>query len=133
MKRTLLFLIVVVLIGGYSTLIAQDKLFTLDDYMNRDLYPESISNLHWMADADAFTYVENNAIVRKGAEKSWEADTILRLADFNTAMIAASLDEIQRFPGTNWIDENSFYFTKAYMRKGLQYIRTLLAYIHFYC
>jgi dipeptidyl-peptidase-4 len=111
MKRTLLFLIIVAMVGGFSNLRGQDKLFTLDDYMNWDLYPESISNLHWMPDSDAFTFVENDAIVRKGVENSWAADTILRLADLNSAASKAGLDETRRFPGINWIDKSRFYFT----------------------
>ena len=112
MKRTLLFLIIVVMIGGHSKLSAQDKLFTLNDYMNWDLYPESISNLHWMAGMDAFTFVKNDAIVRKSVDNSWEADTILRLADLNSAASKAGVEEMRGFPGINWMDESQFYFIR---------------------
>jgi len=112
MKNLSLCLFAILVFAGIKTLQSQDKLFTLNDYMNGDLYPESISNLRWLADQDAFTYVENNAIIRKDAAKSESADTILRISDFNIAAKKAGLDEMRRFPGIQWIDESRFYFTR---------------------
>ena len=112
MKKLTLCLITIFVLTGTITLQSQDKLFTLEDYMNWDLYPKSISNLKWVADEDVFTFVENDAIIRKDAANPATADTIMRLLDFNDAAKLAGLDEMRRFPAINWMDESRFYFTK---------------------
>ncbi len=87
----------------------QEKLFTYDDYMNRDLYPESIQNINWRGNSGHFTFVENNTLIQKDPEKPDVADTLIKLADLKSKN--AELDELKRFPGISWLDISRFYFT----------------------
>jgi dipeptidyl-peptidase-4 len=112
MNKTAIFLIIAFTISTVNPLQAQDKLFTLDDYMNRDLYPASITDLNWVAGEDAFTFVENDAIIKKNADDHFVGDTILRLTDFNAAVKNAGLEEMRRFPDFTWMDTKRFYFTR---------------------
>ncbi|OQX77138.1 MAG: hypothetical protein B6D64_08730 [Bacteroidetes bacterium 4484_276] len=112
MKKPTLCLIAILFLAGISPLHSQDKLFTPEDYMNWDLYPKTISNLSWVAGEEAFTFVENNAIIQKDADNPTIADTIMRLSNFNDAAKSAGLDEMGRFPRINWLDGSRFYFTK---------------------
>ena len=87
---------------------AQDKFFSYSDYMNRDLYPESIQNLNWRGDTDSFTYIENNALLQKNAAQPERVDTLLKLETLKTKY--ADLEDLRRMPGINWVDDQQFYF-----------------------
>jgi dipeptidyl-peptidase-4 len=112
MLKSIYLIFSLLFISNINFLYSQEKLFTLEDYMNWDLYPESISNLKWVAGEDAFTFVDNSAIIRKDAANPAMADTIMRLTDFNDAAKSAGLDEMRRFPAIHWMDASRFSFTK---------------------
>ena len=89
---------------------AQNKLFDYADYMNREIYPKSISNLQWRGATQAFTYVDNNSLIQKQSDDPAKADTLLRLDALNEAVEKAGAKSLRRFPGINWLDDNRFYF-----------------------
>ncbi|MDD3526434.1 MAG: DPP IV N-terminal domain-containing protein, partial [Bacteroidales bacterium] len=89
---------------------AQNKLFDYADYLNREIYPKSISNLQWRGATQAFTYVDNNSLIQKQSDDPAKADTLLRLDALNEAVEKAGAKSLRRFPGINWLDDNRFYF-----------------------
>ncbi len=105
-KRTLI-LALITLTSGH--LAAQNKTFSYEDYMNRDIYPQSMQNLSWRGNMDAFTYIANNALIQKTAKEPDVADTLLKLVELKAKTPA--LDQLHRFPGISWLDEHRFYFS----------------------
>lgn len=89
---------------------AQNKLFDYSDYMNREIYPKSISNLQWRGSTQAFTYIDNNSLIQKQSDDPATADTLLRLDALNEAIEKAGAKSLRRFPGISWLDEIRFYF-----------------------
>ncbi len=89
---------------------AQEKLFTPGDYMNWELYPESMNNLIWKAGSERFTYVHDNTLVQKHAAEPENTDTLLRLTDLNRLMKKLGEDELWRFPRIKWLDNDRFYY-----------------------
>jgi len=110
MKTKILFLLGIYWLFSVSALNAQDKLFKTSDFQNRDLYPESMSNLAWRGGSELFTYVKNNALIQKAASDPTQTDTILKVSDLNVKLLALGSDELKRFPGITWLDEQRFYF-----------------------
>ncbi len=111
MKKHSLLLTLLFLVAGTLLLPAQDKLFTTNDYLNRELLPKTITNLAWRGSLDKFTYIEKNVLLQKDAANPNEADTILTLERLNLKLNELQSDVVKRFPAITWIDDNHFYFT----------------------
>ena len=111
MKKTSILLTILFFLAGAVPLPAQEKLFSANDYLNRDLYPETIAGLVWRGDLNTFTFVENNNLIQRRAGNPGKADTILGLTALNERLKTQGLDTLIRFPVYKWIDENRFYFT----------------------
>lgn len=111
MKKSSVLLTGLLLFAGILTLQAQDKLFKASDYLNRDLYPETISNLSWRGNLEVFTYIEKDGLLQKTAAHPELADTILKLATLNQKLNSLKQDELGRFPSITWIDNDRFFFT----------------------
>lgn len=90
---------------------AQDKLFTAADYLNRDLLPESISNLTWRGNTSFFTWIDDNCLIRKNAADPSAADTLISLSAINEKMKEIKEGTLNRFPSVIWVDNERFYFT----------------------
>lgn len=90
----------------------QSKLLTLEDasYMNRSLFPSSMSNLLWRGDDNTFAFVDENCLV-SGSVTSSARDTILRLIDLNNSFKAMGMEELKRFPSVKWVTEDIFQFS----------------------
>ena len=110
MRKTSIFLTFLLFFTRAFILQAQDKLFSLSDYLNRELSPKSITNLTWRGDMDIFTYVENEALIQKTVVDPGKADTILTLASLNIGLKDLKQGEFTSFPAINWMDNNRFYF-----------------------
>lgn len=110
MKTNFLFFIGFYLLLGISTLKAQDKLFKTSDLLNRELYPETMSNLNWMGDSESFTFIKNNALILKSAVDTSVTDTILKVTDLNNKLKDLHEEELNRFAGITWLDQQRFYF-----------------------
>ena len=110
MKKATIFLTVLILFAGTFILTAQDKLFDVSDYLNRELYPKTINNLSWRGDLDIFTYVENDKLIQKTVINPNVADTILPLAILNFKLKNLKQNEIRRLPGLTWMDNDRFFY-----------------------
>jgi hypothetical protein len=113
MKTKFLFFIGFYLLLGLTVLKAQDKLFKTNDLLNRELYPETMSNLTWMGDSEAFTFIKNNALIQKSAFDPTKTDTLLKIADLNSQLKNIQEEELNRFPGITWLDQQRFYFVNS--------------------
>ncbi len=108
MKRlSILFFFVAVLV---QLLPAQEKMLTAADaaWLNRDLIPENLSQLGWIAKSNRYGFVKDNAFLAFSPTKE-QADTLLKLDRLNAALHKANLDSLRRFPSLNWIDEQTFW------------------------
>jgi len=108
-KASILFSVLFVFIGTLN-LTAQDKLFSAGDYLNRELFPKTISGISWRGDLNAFTFVENNCLIQKTIYNPAKADTILYLSVLNSKLKNLKQNELMQFPGINWVDNDRFYF-----------------------
>jgi len=110
MKNTTLLSFILVAFAGILNSAAQDKLFSVSDYLNRDLYPKTVYNLSWRGNLDAFTYTEGESLVQKSAEKPLKSDTLLSLATLNQKLKNLKQGGLQNFPAITWLDNERFYF-----------------------
>lgn len=111
MNKSVLIIASLVFLFGVQNLVAQDKLFDASDYLNRQLYPISVSNLNWRGDKDLFTYVEEESLVQKDPVDLSKTDTILCLSDLNGKLKRLNQEELNRFPSISWLDDDHIYFT----------------------
>ncbi len=110
MRKTPVLLSVLIFCTGTLALTAQDKLFSVSDFLNRELYPKTITSLSWRGDLESFTYVGKNNLIQKEAGRPSVADTILTLTELNIKLKNLKQNELVRFPAFTWIDNNRFYF-----------------------
>lgn len=99
----------------FNALIAQNKQLTPEDaaWLNRDLFPESIQQLQWRGDADAYTFVAANSLIQKQA-KNDQADTLLTVDALNGLLNKADADSTKRLPRFNWLeDQTAWFFYKS--------------------
>ena len=103
--------LILVFLFATSLAFAQKKL-TIEDVsgMNRSVYPSSMRNLQWVPESNRFSFLENNALLTRKADKT-VPDTLVRLSEMNPALKKASFDTLARFPFISWEDESSFLFT----------------------
>jgi dipeptidyl-peptidase 4 len=97
------------LLIAVSQLFAQQKQLTIDDLMNRKLYPASLSNLQWRSN-NLFTWNANNRIVQSTV-KTAATDTIFSLDDLNLAIEKGQFKKLKTLPAFKWEDENTFRYT----------------------
>jgi len=91
-----------------SQLFAQQKQLTIDDLMNRKLYPSSLSNLQWRTNTQ-YTWNANNCIVQSTV-KTGKIDTILTLDQLNIGTEKIQQKKLKGMPACKWEDENTFRF-----------------------
>ncbi len=95
--------------------VAQDKVLTAEDaiYMNRELYPASVSQLQWIGESNNYAYASGNAIYKVGAKSGTE--TLLFDIDMiNKAMSDNKYDSIRRLPRVSFPDDISCNFTSQH-------------------
>lgn len=90
-------------------LFAQQKQLTIDDLMNRKLYPASLSNLQWRSN-NLFTWNANNRIVQSTV-KTGATDTIFSLDELNIVIEKNQFKKLKSLPAFKWDDENAFRYT----------------------
>jgi len=110
MRRRYILLTAVILQSFFTTLNAQDKIFTAGDYLNSSLRPASVHGLEWRGDMNVFTWIESNSLIQEKAAQPSEIDTLLSLRDLNTSLKKAKEDELSRFPSVRWMDADRFWF-----------------------
>lgn len=92
-----------------SQLFAQQKQLAIDDLMNRNLYPSSLSNLQWRTN-NLFTWNASNSIVQSDVKKG-TADTILLLDALNLVVEKNQQKKLKSIPALKWENENTFRYT----------------------
>jgi len=95
--------------------VAQDKVLTAEDaiYMNREIYPASVSQLQWIGESNNYAYASGNAFYKVGAKSGTE--TLLFDMDMiNKAMANNSYDSIRRLPRVSFPDNNSCNFSSKH-------------------
>jgi len=92
-----------------SQLFAQQKQLTIDDLMNRKLYPSSLSNLQWRSN-NLFTWNANNCIVQSEV-KTGTNDSILTLDELNLVVEKNQQKKLKSIPAFKWENENTFRYT----------------------
>jgi dipeptidyl-peptidase 4 len=91
------------------TLLAQAKQLRVEDYANPAFRPKPMQQLQWKADAELFTYIENNAIMQ--SDLSGAKTTLLTLDELNTSLKATDNPEaLKGFPAITWKDDTHFTF-----------------------
>jgi dipeptidyl-peptidase-4 len=109
-KLSVLLNILIFLAGTLINIQAQNKLFTADDYLNRDLTPKTIKGIAWRGDMDAFTFIEKEALIQKTAYEPSRSDTMLTLTTLNLKLQNLKEDTLEHFPVVTWMDNDHFYF-----------------------
>jgi dipeptidyl-peptidase 4 len=110
MRNRHILLTLIFLLTGSLTLTGQKKTFTADDYLNRDLRPESIQGLAWRGDMNAFTCIVKNNLIQNDVTDPSAGKTIMSLSDLNKRLKSMDQMELKRFPSVKWMDNNNFYF-----------------------
>ena len=82
------------MIAGSLLSVAQDSLLTAEDaiYMNRELYPASVSQLQWIGKTSYYAYAKDNAIYKVGAKNGTET-LLLDIDMLNNSMHKNDFDE----------------------------------------
>lgn len=88
---------------------AQQKTLQPKDYMNSEVYPERINGLQWIPEEEAYSFTENNNLVKSHATKT-QSDTLVTIEQLSEAL---NKDEkLKRFPSIMWKDSKRFTFQK---------------------
>lgn len=107
LKKSISFLFVWAI--GYGAF-AQTKTLKIEDTRNFSLYPESLQQLAFQGNSDAYVYVKNQKTLIQGSPKKAEAD-LLSLTKLNEAMKVAGGTELPAFPFISWLNDNVFTFS----------------------
>ncbi len=110
MRSRYILLAAVIFQAFFTALNAQDKIFTADDYLNRNLRPASVNDPEWRGNLNIFTWIEENSLIQEKALHPSEKDTLLTLHDLNTALRKINEDELSRFPEVSWMDAYRLWF-----------------------
>lgn len=94
-----------------SSIAAQEKQLTPEDaaFLNREIFPVSMTNLAWMGTSDSYAFREQDALVR-GRVNAESRDTLLKTAALSEALVEAGGEELKRLPSVEWISETVFIF-----------------------
>jgi len=110
MKRFLI-VISVILVGSVISN-AQDKVLTANDaiYMNRAIYPASVSQLQWLGNTSDYVYSKKNGIYKVGAKNGTE-NLLLDLDGLNKSMTQSGYDSLRRLPRINFHGDQNCRFS----------------------
>lgn len=109
MNKKITFTLLALLLMLVSQLFAQQKQLVINDLMNRNLYPSSLSNLQWQNNS-LFTWNANNCIVKSDLKKG-SVDTILTLDALNQVVEREQQKKLKSIPVFTWENENTFRYT----------------------
>ncbi len=121
------------MIVGNLLVVAQDKLLTLEDanYMNRELYPASVSQLQWIGQTNYYAYAKDNAIYKVGAKNGTET-LLLDIDMLNQSMQENNYDSLKRLPRLKFFRDDACrfksknnYFIYNYNVHELQWINSV--------
>ena len=98
MNRLLRTFLAFVMIASSLLLVAQDSLLLTPadaTYMNRELYPASVSQLQWIGQTNYYAYAKDNSIYKVGAKNGTET-LLLDIDMLNHSMNKYNYDSIKR-------------------------------------
>ena len=106
--KTFLALIIIV---SSLLLVAQEKLLTPEDaiYMNRALYPASVSQLQWIGQTNNYAFAKDNSIYKVGAKNGTET-LLLDLDMLNSGMNELNYDSLSRLPRLTFFNNEECRF-----------------------
>ena len=106
MNSSLRILLAFALIAGNLLLVAQDKMLTLKDatYMNRELYPASVSQLQWIGQSSYYAYAKDNSIYKVGAKNGTET-LLLDIDMLNSSLNEHNYDSLKRLPRLKFFND----------------------------
>lgn len=112
MQKLISYLFIVILFTG--SLLAQ-KNFSLEQVIleSASLSPRYLSQLQWIPDTDAFTYVESadeETILVKENAASQGKEIILTLTELNVTLQSNELNTLKSFPGFKWVSSSTIRF-----------------------
>lgn len=101
----------IAMIAGSLLLVAQDKLLTPEDatYMNRELYPVSVSQLQWIGQTNDYAYAKDNSIYKVGAKSGTET-LLLDIDMVNHSMNKSNYDSLKRLPRLKFYSDDACRF-----------------------
>ncbi len=110
MKKVLL--VTATLLVGVFQSIGQDKVLSANDaiYMNRDIYPVSVSQLQWIGNTSDYAYAKEKGIYKVGAKNGTET-LLFNLDAINMAMNNKGYDSLNRLPRVSFYSDNNCRFT----------------------
>ena len=99
MNKLAKLILALLILSGNLSLVAQEKLLTAEDaiYMNRDIYPVSVSQLQWIGTSNDYAYAKKNAIFKVRAKSGTET-LLFDLDVLNEGMNKNNYDSISRLP-----------------------------------
>lgn len=111
MNKILKTFLAFVMIAGSLLSIAQDKLLTAEDaiYMNRELYPASVSQLQWIGQTNYYVYAKDNAIYKVGAKNGTET-LLLDIDMLNHSMHENDYDSLRSLPEMKFFSDDACRF-----------------------
>jgi|TARA_B100001971_G_C18263250_1_gene589159 dipeptidyl-peptidase-4 len=111
MNSSLRILLAFALIAGNLLLVAQDKMLTLKDatYMNRELYPASVSQLQWIGQSSYYAYAKDNSIYKVGAKNGTET-LLLDIDMLNSSLNEHNYDSLKRLPRLKFFSDDACRF-----------------------
>lgn len=112
MKKVFIIVSLYAFLFPFQLTYAQEKLLTIEDatWMNRELFPKSMSNLQWMGNSDYFAYVDKNEVL-SGKAGSGNTEVLLSIDDLNAELTKINEDSLKRFPRFRWLNKDAFTFT----------------------
>lgn len=133
MNKLIKFSLAIILVTGSLFSVAQDSLLTAEDaiYMNRAIYPVSVSQLQWVGQSNYYAYAKSNAIYKVGAKSGTET-LLLDIDMLNSKMHEHGYDSLSRLPRLNFFGDDecrfkykSDYFNYNFSVNELHWINTV--------
>ncbi len=109
-------LISIVFILAFASILAQEKLFTVEDVVMNSyskLVPERLYSLNWIPGTEKYYWIEYGEEfggILTGAVESEGVDTLLTLTKLNETLTKNDFEAMRVFPRITWTDSASFVF-----------------------
>lgn len=107
MKKVLISFYLIASFAFMGNVFAQKKQLTMENAVLGawyDFYPESISQLSWRSGMNVYTSVEDASLVETNIKG--EKKTIITLEELNVILKKENIDELKRFPRSEWLSQN---------------------------
>jgi len=101
------FLSIYALIG-----VAQNNLFSIEDAVIgqwRELYPQTLENIQWRGESNAFTFQDNDNLYEQTTTKN-DSTVLLTLNELNRILQNEKLDTLTYMPAISWGSIDKFHF-----------------------